>query len=161
MRLNSPKALRNFFQPNAASRWVSSGACLWGARICGAGVVATPLWATLVLALALSGILAPRAASADDTVSREDVRRQLHLVYNYPNPFNPSTTIDYVLLESSHVEVWVYDLKGRRLVCLVDEVQDAGPNFAVWKTRDAPSGTYIFSLEAGGVRIFHKMSLIR
>ena len=91
----------------------------------------------------------------------EDVRNQLRKVYNHPNPFNPSTTIDYVLLQPAHVKVIVYNLQGRLVAHLVDEYQYEGANFAVWKTQTAPSGTYIFSLEADGVRVFRKMSLIR
>ncbi len=100
-------------------------------------------------------------ANADESVTREEIRRQLRLVYNHPNPFNPSTTISYSLLQPAQVEVHVYDLKGRHLVCLVDEYQQEGENFAVWKTQTAPSGPYIFSLEADGVRVFRKMMLVR
>ncbi len=114
-----------------------------------------------LLLCVFTGLIFPEASQAGDSVSREDVRRQLRLVYNHPNPFNPSTTIDYVLLESAKVRVCVYDLKGRLVEELVNEHQNEGPNFAVWKTQTAPSGTYIFSLDANGVRVFRKMSLVR
>ena len=115
----------------------------------------------VVLASGFGELLAPSTAMADESVTREDIRRQLRLVYNHPNPFNPSTTIKYSLLQSADVQVHVYDLQGHHLVCLVDEYQQEGDNFAIWKTQTAPSGTYIFSLEADGVRVFRKMMLVR
>ncbi len=121
--------------------------------------------AWMLLAVLLSAtildLMDARQAQAGDSVSRDEFRKELNLVYNHPNPFNPSTTISFRLLEPAKVRVNVYDLHGRLLECLADEEMDSGNNFAVWKTVTAPSGTYIFSLEADGVRIFKKMSLIR
>jgi Secretion system C-terminal sorting domain len=115
----------------------------------------------VVLAAGIGALLTSSDALADQSVTREEIRSQLRLVYNQPNPFNPSTTINYTLLQPADVQVHVYDLKGRHLVCLVDEYQQEGDNFAIWKTQTAPSGTYIFSLEADGVRVFRKMMLVR
>ena len=123
-------------------------------------IVAWVLLALLV-ASALSGLLVSPQAKAGESASREEIRKELNLVYNSPNPFNPSTTINYVLLRPTHVRVQVYDIVGRHVACLVDDYQEEGPNFAVWKTQTAPSGTYIFSLEAEGVRVFRKMMLVR
>lgn len=121
------------------------------------------IWVLLAVFLSASvlEIVAARQAQAGDSVSRDEFRKELNLVYNHPNPFNPSTTIIFRLLEPAKVRVNVYDLRGRIIECLVDEEMEAGNNFAVWKTVTAPSGTYLFSLEADGVRIFKKMSLIR
>lgn len=142
MRLFSPKALSI---PNIFIRLLSVA------------------WLLLAFSLAsgLSGLLASPTACAGENASREEIRKELNLVYNHPNPFNPSTTISYVLLEPANVQVHVYDMKGRHIVCLVDAYQNDGENFAVWKTQTAPSGTYIFSLEADGVRVFRKMMLVR
>lgn len=142
MRLYSPKA--SFFS-NFAIRVL---------------IVAWMLLAVLV-AFAVSGLFGFHDAKAGESASREEFRKELSLVYNHPNPFNPSTTISYVLLEPALVRVHVYDLKGRHVATLVDEYQNDGENFAVWKTQTAPSGAYIFSLEADGIRIFRKMMLVR
>jgi len=124
-------------------------------------LIAGWVFLALLVASALAGLLVSPEAQAGDSVSREEIRQELNLVYNHPNPFNPSTTINYTLLQPAHVRVQVYDLKGRHVVCLVDDYQNDGPNLAVWKTETAPSGTYIFSLEADGVRVFRKMMLVR
>ncbi len=124
-------------------------------------LIAAWLLLAVFLASALSGLLVSPAAHAGDSVSRDEIRKELSLVYNHPNPFNPSTTIKYVLLQPANVQVHVYDLKGRHMACLVDSYQYDGENFAIWKTQTAPSGTYIFSLEADGIRVFRKMMLIR
>ncbi len=115
----------------------------------------------MLLAVGLSGLLLSPAAKAGESVSRDEIRKELNLVYNHPNPFNPSTTINYVLLQPAHVKVIVYDVKGRQIARLIDSYQNDGENFAVWKTQTAPSGTYIFSLEADGIRVFRKMMLVR
>ncbi len=124
-------------------------------------LVATGLGFALFLSIVLAGLVSGSSALASGSVSREDIRKELNLVYNQPNPFNPSTTINYVLLQPAHVKIQVYDVKGRHMACLVDEFQNDGENYAVWKTQTAPSGTYIFSLEADGVRVFRKMMLVR
>ncbi len=106
-------------------------------------------------------VLAVAGAWAGESASREDFRKELNLVYNHPNPFNPSTTINYVLLQPAEVTVDVFDLRGRHMARLVDSYQEEGENFAVWKTLTAPSGTYIFRLEADEVQVFRKMMLVR
>jgi len=142
MSLNSPKAT-----------FLSS----LGIRL----LIAAWVLLAVLLAFGLSGLLSSPSALAGDNVTREDFRKELSLVYNHPNPFNPSTTIKYVLLQQADVRVDVYDLKGRHMARLVDETQVEGENFAVWKTQTAPSGTYIFCLEADGVKVFRKMMLVR
>lgn len=124
-------------------------------------LIAAWLLLAVFMAFALSGLVASPEANAGESASREEFRKELNLVYNHPNPFNPSTTINYVLLQPAYVKVNVYNLKGHHMACLVDEHQADGENFAVWKTQTAPSGTYIFSLEADGVRVFRKMMLVR
>lgn len=101
------------------------------------------------------------AVRAQESPGREEFRRELSLVRNSPNPFNPVTNISFNLLKAAHVRIDVYDLRGRRVECLLDEWQEEGRGLAVWKTETAPSGTYILSLQADGVRVFRKMSLIR
>ena len=142
MRLTSPKAV-NF--PNPIFRLPPVA---W-------------LLPALILVAGICSLLVSSDAQAGESASREEIRKELNLVYNHPNPFNPSTTISYVLLKPAHVQVHVYDLKGRHMVCLVDGYQNDGENFAVWKTQTAPSGTYIFSLEADGIKVFRKMMLVR
>ena len=85
---------------------------------------------------------------------------------NHPNPFNPSTTIEYVLPSPCRVRLSVYDPAGRMVARLVDAEQPAGPYAVVWNGLDAagrqlPSGIYFYSLRAGKMSTTRKMILLR
>ncbi len=86
---------------------------------------------------------------------------------NYPNPFNPSTSIDFALPEDGMVRLSIYDVLGRRIKVLLDEgAQRAGYHTVAWDGRDAlgrgvASGVYFYVLEAGAFRQARKMILIK
>ena len=80
---------------------------------------------------------------------------------NYPNPFNATTTIDYQLPESGHVELAIYDLLGRRITTLVNEPKEAGRHTAQFHAGELASGTYIYRLEAGSYVESRQMTLIK
>lgn len=65
---------------------------------------------------------------------------------NYPNPFNPETTINFSIEESAHVRLAVYDMLGRELEVLVDGVLNAGTYDARFDASDLPSGSYLYRL---------------
>ena len=61
---------------------------------------------------------------------------------NFPNPFNPSTTITYLLREAQHIQVSVWDLSGQMISMLVDATQDQGEHQVQFEATDLPTGTY-------------------
>ncbi len=74
---------------------------------------------------------------------------------NYPNPFRSSTTIAYTLPEKAPVTLTIYDMLGRKVATLVDEVQEPGPHTFTWDgmsraERSLSAGTYVLRLSAGG-----------
>ncbi len=78
------------------------------------------------------------------------------LLGNYPNPFNPSTTIHYSLGADTYVTLKVYNTLGQEVAALVDEYQSAGYHSTTWNARTnagqpVASGVYIYRLSAGGV----------
>ncbi|HZM16137.1 MAG TPA: FlgD immunoglobulin-like domain containing protein, partial [Candidatus Krumholzibacteria bacterium] len=78
------------------------------------------------------------------------------LSQNWPNPFNPSTSIRFDLPEDSHVRLVVYDALGRQVVELVNGTRSAGMYQELWQGRDAsgravPSGVYFAHIEAASV----------
>jgi hypothetical protein len=68
------------------------------------------------------------------------------LEQNYPNPFNPSTVIGYQLAGQSHVTLKVYDLLGREVAALVNEVKSAGNYTATFNASNLPSGVYFYKI---------------
>ena len=85
---------------------------------------------------------------------------------NYPNPFNPETTISYQLPEDSEVELIIYNIKGQLVKTLVNELLPAGEHSAIWNGRDTNdkrvgSGIYFYKLEAGDYHKVKKMILLK
>jgi len=85
---------------------------------------------------------------------------------NYPNPFNPVTTIRYDLPEQTFVSITIHDLLGRNLRTLVEELQDAGHKSVVWDATDAngravSSGIYLLRVKAGTKSAVQKMMYLK
>jgi len=85
---------------------------------------------------------------------------------NYPNPFNSSTSIEYQVSDKAHIRLTVFDLLGRRVKSLVDEVKPEGVYRIEWNGlddggRDVSSGIYFYSLESPSGDITRKMVLIK
>jgi hypothetical protein len=90
----------------------------------------------------------------------------LSLGQNFPNPFNPSTTISYYLPEDSPVTLAVYDVSGGRVVCLVSKAEKKGRHSVTWDGKDGngspvASGIYFSRLTAGKGAVSRKMILLR
>ena len=69
---------------------------------------------------------------------------------NYPNPFNPTTTIRYDLPEVADVRLVVFDVLGRGVAELVNGQKPAGRHEVVWDATGWASGVYFYHLKAGG-----------
>jgi hypothetical protein len=80
---------------------------------------------------------------------------------NYPNPFNPSTQISYGLTKATHVSLKVFDLLGREVAILVDEIHPAGTHSATFDGSNFPSGIYFYHLQAGDFTMTKKMVLLK
>jgi hypothetical protein len=79
----------------------------------------------------------------------------------YPNPFNPSTVIGYELPEAAHVQLAVYDLLGREVAVLVNEITPAGRHQAVFNGQHLSSGIYVYRLQSGGQLLTGRMLLMK
>jgi len=85
---------------------------------------------------------------------------------NYPNPLNPETIIPYDLPENIFVNITIYDLLGRQVKTLVNQVQNAGFNSIQWNaTNDygepVSAGIYLYQIQAGTFYQTRKMALLR
>ena len=91
----------------------------------------------------------------------EELPAEVMLLGNYPNPFNPETTIRYALPERGPVRLSVYDLAGREVAALVDGVQPAGEHAARFDGSDLPSGSYVYRLQVGEEVETRTMTLVK
>ena len=80
---------------------------------------------------------------------------------NYPNPFNPSTTIEYDVLETQHIQISVWDLSGQMISTLVDGTQSAGQYEVSFVATDLPSGTYFVRMESDSGIQSHQILLMK
>ncbi len=80
---------------------------------------------------------------------------------NYPNPFNPTTTIQYALPAEGQVRLAVYDMLGREVARLVDSNQKAGTHRVSFDAQDLSSGVYIYRIEANGFTQTRQMTLVK
>ena len=79
----------------------------------------------------------------------------------YPNPFNPVTTINYVLLENTDVMLDVYDINGKQITSLVNAFQVAGYHNIRWNASSFPSGVYLINMENSNFKKVQKIVLIK
>ena len=88
------------------------------------------------------------------------------LAQNFPNPFNPSTTIRYELKEAGAVTLRIYDLMGQQVRELVNAPQSSGRHQVTWAGRDqrgaqVANGVYFYELRTGEFRALRKMILMK
>ncbi len=75
--------------------------------------------------------------------------QRFHLLGNYPNPFNPATTIRFALERPADVRVRVFDLLGRQVALLADQTMAAGTHDLRFDASGLPSGLYLYQVETG------------
>jgi len=106
----------------------------------------------------------------NDSVSIEDLSMDVPdnaiLLENYPNPFNPTTTISYQLPENCNVELIVFNLKGKKVKILVNEKLDYGNHTIIWNGKDdnnkaVSSGIYFYKLKTDNNEETKKMILMK
>jgi hypothetical protein len=85
---------------------------------------------------------------------------------NYPNPFNPATTINYQLAMNSKVKISIYNTTGQLVRTLVNEYQSAGKKSVVWNGlndggQKVSSGIYVYQIKTDNFSASHKMILVQ
>jgi hypothetical protein len=96
----------------------------------------------------------------------DDLPQPYSLAPNYPNPFNPATTISFTLPVRDHVRLEIFDVRGQLVRRLLDEPRDPGRHYEVWEGTDdrgvtVPAGIYVALLQAGDFKQSQKMALVR
>jgi beta-lactamase superfamily II metal-dependent hydrolase len=90
-----------------------------------------------------------------------ELPRNFLLEQNSPNPFNPSTTINYQLPVDSRVTLKVFDVLGQEVATLVNEDKKAGRYEVEFNGSKLSSGVYFYRLKADGISLIQKMILAR
>lgn len=100
-----------------------------------------------------------------ETTSKKDQRylqRECFKLYaNYPNPFNPTTTIAFNLSANQNVELRIYDILGNKSETILNRYFTAGRHEVVFNAEGLPSGIYFYQLKAGNLVQSKKMLLLR
>lgn len=113
-------------------------------------------WQGMAMQVAVSQVGPAMLGAGEPTVVLADLASPAAflLLPNYPNPFNPETTLRYQLPEAGQVQLKIYNALGQVVRTLVDGLQPAGAQQVVWDGRDeggqdVAGGVYLYRLEAG------------
>jgi hypothetical protein len=87
--------------------------------------------------------------------------KSFDLQQNYPNPFNPSTSISYKESKEGFVSLKVYDMIGREVATLVNEVKHTGNYSIDWNAAGMCSGIYFYKMQTGSFSATRKMLLVK
>jgi hypothetical protein len=93
--------------------------------------------------------------------SQEQRPEKIALLANFPNPFNPTTAIRFLLPSSSNVRLAIYDMLGREVDVVLDKVLEAGSHTTTWNATGRSSGVYFYQLETKTFSKTMKMLLMR
>ncbi len=99
--------------------------------------------------------------SVNDPMASREVPDRFALEQNYPNPFNPSTLIRFSVAQERHVSLKVYDVLGREVASLVDEVRAPGQYAVRWDATPFSSGAYWYRMTAGDVALVRSMMVVK
>jgi len=99
----------------------------------------------------------PSVSTGDETILPSDFK----LNQNFPNPFNPATSIQFSLLQDQHVRLSIFDLKGEVVAELMNETVSAGNHDVMFNGNYLPSGVYFYRLETDNGSMTKKMLLLK
>ncbi len=106
--------------------------------------------------------------SALTSTGPDGIPGQFKLSQNFPNPFNPSTSITFTIPAGGmvHTRLEIFDVLGRKIITLLNENKPPGQYSVIWnglnkRGQSVPSGVYIYRLTAGEQSLSGKMSLLR
>jgi hypothetical protein len=110
-----------------------------------------------------AGFLAAGGKEFDVTGIKEvtNFPHKYSLSQNYPNPFNPTTIISWQLAVGSFVTLKVYDILGREVKTLVNELQSAGNHSVTFNAEGLSTGIYLYRIEAGNFTETKKLLLLK
>ena len=130
-----------------------------------AGVTTGPVVAVTVIDATGVVSVEREQAIAEAQEERAEKTREIPTTFaleqNYPNPFNPTTTIEYALDTTARVTLTVYDVLGRKVRTVVDDMQSAARYSITFDANGLASGTYLYVLATDQKRVVRTMLLIK
>jgi hypothetical protein len=106
-------------------------------------------------------MLSYRLITTDAALSNNETPTQYELAQNYPNPFNPTTKIQFTIVNRQSTIVRVYDVLGRDIATLVNEVKERGTYTIQWDASGVSSGVYFYRIKAGDFVQTKRMMVVR
>jgi len=103
----------------------------------------------------------PRIAADKKEIATTKEVSKLLLSENYPNPFNPTTTITYTLPEDGKVQIKIFDVFGREAATLINDIESKGKHNVTWDGSNVASGIYFYTITFKNQAINKKMLLIK
>jgi len=91
----------------------------------------------------------------------DDAPAAFSVAQNAPNPFNPTTTISFNLVDAGNVSIEVYNVAGQKVDTIVDGFMDAGSHSIVWDASAFSAGVYFYTVKSGGHSKTMKMTLLK
>ena len=89
------------------------------------------------------------------------VAKQFHIERLYPNPFNPTVTIEYEISQLAYISGKIFNLKGQLIETVFSEYKSIGSYNLIWNASLYPSGIYLFILENNSELLIKKMILLK
>ena len=96
-----------------------------------------------------------------DENQKNNFPTKYNLITPYPNPFNPTTTISFSIPEFGLTTITVYDITGRQLETLTNEVLSIGNYSINWNASSYPSGVYLIKMDSGDFTQTQKVVLVK
>jgi len=93
--------------------------------------------------------------------SGNNIPQEFMLMQNHPNPFNPSTRIEYHIPKASHVTLEIFNVQGQRVTTIVNGRQNAGIHAVIFYANYLPSGMYFYRIQADDFTKVKKMTLVK
>ncbi len=102
----------------------------------------------------INGITYGTIVGVEDEITPIDYTLKIN---NYPNPFNPSTTINYTIPQNEFTKITIYDMLGREVEVLINSFQNAGTHFVNWLPNGVSSGVYLAVIKYKNQTLTQKM----
>lgn len=97
----------------------------------------------------IGAVRLPKTGKGSEIVDAGTFIKEFSLKQNFPNPFNPTTQIEYSISNTAHVTLKIFNILGKEITTLVDETKEPGLYNVNFNANNLPSGVYIYQIKAG------------